>query len=427
MKQCILVIFVNSLMSLDYDMLKELDNFKYIISKGTIVKEVINDYPNLRIPVSTTILTGELPHKHGIYFDDFNVEVRRYREKEYENIQVPTILDLFKENGNDVSVISWPVMGYSNFKYNFMDIKSTRFSDISKGILRGSSFYMMKNIFKYSKVLKINTHPEHDNFSCILGMELLESRKSNVIFMSFNHLDYVRRRYSKDSEQVYDALKSIDKKIGDILSWCDNKNLLNNLTLSIVSNGGVYNYKNSININYAFYDNGLITCNKKWKIKDYISYAHCNEALSFIYLKDPNNANDYGRVKVFLEEFSKNNSSFINKVYESHEFESYDLNNFSFVVESKPGCIFDSEINREKYIQKADLSKCALTSKVNKSVSGYSSEYENSRGIFLSYGNKVREGVYIHRCNAVDIAPTISSFMDLDFKCSGHVIKKIKK
>ena len=427
MKQCILVMFVNSLMSSDYFTLKEFDNFKYIISKGAVVRKVLNQYPNLKAPASTSILTGEFPYRHGIFFDNFDICVRRYREKEYEDIRVPTILDLFKENGNNVSVISWPIMGNSNFKYNFMNIKSTKFHDIVRGILKGSSFYMLKNILKYSNILKVNMQPENDNFSSILAMELLEKRKSNVIFLNFNHLDYARRRYYENSENTIDALKSIDRRVGDFLSWCDNKNILKDLTMFVVSNGGVYDCKNSININYAFLKNDLLSINNRGKIKNYIAYAHCDGGSAFIYLKNPNNANDYGRVKVFLDDFVKKNSNFIKDVYETHGYESFDLNNFSFRLEGKPNCIFDGGVNKVSFVEEINLDTCFLNSKVNRSFSGYSNEYENSSGMFISYGNRVSEGIEIEKCSIVDIAPTIASFMDLRFESSGKVIKGIRK
>lgn len=426
MKKYILVICINSLMSSDYNILKEFDNFKYIISKGATVKKVLNKYPNLKAPAITSILTGEFPNRHGIYFDNSSILVRKYREKEYEDIRVPTILDLFKKNGHSVSTICLPVMGNNNLKYNFPYIKSPKFYDIVQGILKGSSIYMLKNIFRYSNVLKINMQPENDNFSSILAMELLEKKESNVIFLNLNHLDYVRRVYFDDSQKIFEALENIDKKIRDFLSWCDNKNILNYLTTFIVSNGGVYGCKNSININYAFLKNEILELNKSGKIKSYIAYAHCDGGSAFIYLKNPNNINEYGKVKVFLDEFVKNNSNFVKNVYETSEYESSDLNSFSFRLESKPGCIFDGSLNKTDFIEDISLSECFLNSKVNKSFYGYSSDYKNSNGIFIGYGDKVNQGIEIEKCNIIDIAPTIASFLDLDFKSSGRVIKGIK-
>ena len=47
--------------------------------------------------------------------------------------------------------------------------------------------------------------------------------------------------------------------------------------------------------------------------------------------------------------------------------------------------------------------------------------------MFISYGNRVSEGIEIEKCSIVDIAPTIASFMDLRFESSGKVIKGIRK
>lgn len=428
MKQYILVMFVGSLMSSDYDLLNEFDNFKYIISKGSTVKKVCNQYPNLRSPATVSLLTGEFPYNHGIYFDNFNVRVRKYRRKLYEDIRVPTLLDCFEKSGNKIGVISLPVMEQSGFKYNFSKINSVRFRDILRSISYGSTSYMIKNMFKYSDILKINIQPENDNFSSILAMELLEERKSNVVFMELDHLSYVRERYSESSkEHTFGALKSLDKKIGDLISWCDNKNILNSLTMCIVSGGGVYDHKKSININYAFLKNGFLISDKFGRIKKYTAYAHCNGGSAFVYLKNPNNISDYGRVRVFLDEFIRENSEFICGIYESHNYNSLDLNNFSFIIEGKPGCIFDGETNKKDFVEDIDVFSYPLNSKINKSFYGYSGKYENSNGMFISYGNRIRENVFIDKCSIIDIAPTIASFMDLSFKSSGKIIEGIKK
>ncbi len=424
MKQCMVVIYINSLMSSDYDILKELDNFKYIISKGAVVKKVTNQYPNLKAPATTTILTGDFPDCHGIFFNNFINFLPRYREKQYEDIRVPTILDLFKEYKHKVGLINWPISDYSKFKRNFVHINSSSFSSIAKGILRGSSFYMIKNILKYSNILKLNIQPEQDNFSSILAMELLEEKKCNVIFMSFDHLDYVRKRYSVDSEYTLKALKEIDKKIGDLISWCKNKNILDSLTLNIVSNGGPYDCKYVVNINYALFKNDFFKLNKG-KIKNYIAFAKCDGGSAFIYLKNPNNLNEYGRVKVFLDDFVRKNIKFLKKVYEV-DSNNLDFNGFSFRLECNPNCIFDETLIKNYIIEEFDLSLCDVNSKISRSFLGYANE-ENSNGLFISYGNRVRRGIEIDECSIIDIAPTIASFMNLDFKCNGNVIKAITR
>lgn len=422
MEQCILVICINSLMSSDYEIIKELDNFKYVISQGAIVRRVKNQYPNLKNPVSVTILTGELPFKHGIYSNSFDILIRRYREKEYDDIYVDNILDLFRSKKNKVSTIYWPNMGYSRFKYNFSNIDNIK--DIFRGIVKGSSFYMLKNIIKYSDVIKLDMQPELDNFSSILTMELLESNKSNVIFLTLDHLDYIRKRYGFNREMELDALSSIDRKIGDILSWCDNKNILNNLTLSLVSGGGPYEARYKVNINYIFLKNNMISVNKKGRIMDYLCYAHCDGGSALIYLKSINNINDYGKVKVFLEDFVNNNSEYVKGLYETIEYEKFDLNNFCFRLEAKSNCIFDGGFNKSDYVEEV-VSSIHTNSKVDKCFYGYCGNSNNSNGMFINYGYKINSGIEIDECNLIDVAPTIASFMDLSFNCSGNIIRGI--
>ena len=60
------------------DIIKEFDNFNYIISKGSVVRKVKNHYPNFKNPVNTTILTGEPPEKHGIYFNNYNDKILEF-------------------------------------------------------------------------------------------------------------------------------------------------------------------------------------------------------------------------------------------------------------------------------------------------------------------------------------------------------------
>ena len=79
--------------------------------EGALAERVRGVFPTVTYPSHTTIVTGELPAKHGIYFNTPFVpegQTGRWYWEEHA-IQVPTLWDAVREHGGHTAAVSWPV------------------------------------------------------------------------------------------------------------------------------------------------------------------------------------------------------------------------------------------------------------------------------------------------------------------------------
>ena len=68
----LIVISFDAVSSDDIDKLEKLDNFKYLMDNGSVIKNVESVYPTLTYPAHATIMTGMYPKNHGIINNTLN-------------------------------------------------------------------------------------------------------------------------------------------------------------------------------------------------------------------------------------------------------------------------------------------------------------------------------------------------------------------
>ena len=62
----LIVVSLDALSSIDFDMFSKLPNFKKFIRHGACCRQVRSVYPSLTYPAHTSIVTGRTPAHHGI-------------------------------------------------------------------------------------------------------------------------------------------------------------------------------------------------------------------------------------------------------------------------------------------------------------------------------------------------------------------------
>ena len=65
-KKHLILVSLDSLSSKDYEIFKDLPNFKSILEEGAFIKNLETIYPSLTYPIHTTIISGRYPKSHRI-------------------------------------------------------------------------------------------------------------------------------------------------------------------------------------------------------------------------------------------------------------------------------------------------------------------------------------------------------------------------
>ena len=124
----LIVVSLDALSSIDFDMFSKLPNFKKFIRHGACCRQVRSVYPSLTYPAHTSIVTGRTPAHHGIV-NNILLQPERsspdwYWQRNY--IRGTTLYDEVLKQGKHVAALLWPVTAKSEITWNLPEIFANR-------------------------------------------------------------------------------------------------------------------------------------------------------------------------------------------------------------------------------------------------------------------------------------------------------------
>ena len=163
-----IIISLDAVDKKDFEILKELPNFKKLIEKSSYSFEVESVYPSLTYPAHTTIITGKYPNNHGV-INNILIQPGKndpdwfwHRNK----IQGETLYDLAKKKGMKIANLLWPVTAKGDIDYNLPEIFPNKWwqNQIIVSLLNGSIGYQLELNNKFKDLRNGTKQPGLDNF-----------------------------------------------------------------------------------------------------------------------------------------------------------------------------------------------------------------------------------------------------------------------
>lgn len=418
----LVVISFDSLGSEDLEELKNLPNFKYVMSNGALITKVKSIYPTLTYPIHTTLITGRYPKDHGIVNNTLIQPGRQspdwYWYEKY--IKGETLLKLAKKKGYKTASLLWPVTAKGNIDYNLPEIFPNRpwKKQIVTSLTAGSPLMLMNLQRKFGYIRKGLQQPALDMFASYSASYIIEKHKPNLTMIHFTDVDTNRHIYGYNSKEAKMALERYDKRLGEIITALKKTELWNKCTLVALSDHSQIDVSKSIRLNILFKDAGLIEVDEKGNISNWKAYLKTCEGSSYIYLKNKEDSVVKNRVMNVLKEFMENNRSGIETIYSAKEAEALGADpNCFLMLEAKRGYHFVEFIEG----QIIDEPKNEL-----KACHGYSPDKNKYETIFMAYGVGVKKSVIIENEHIINVAPTLAKFLDMEFEeTTGRIIEEI--
>ena len=94
-------------------------NLKKLVAEGVCAKAVRTVVPSITYPSHTSLVTGALPARHGIYYNSPRDATRGEWYWEERHIKTPTLWDGVKLSGLTSGAVMWPVTVGAPIDYNF--------------------------------------------------------------------------------------------------------------------------------------------------------------------------------------------------------------------------------------------------------------------------------------------------------------------
>lgn len=201
-------------------------NLKQMAREGVSAHGVRTIFPSVTYPSHTTLSTGTLPHKHGIYYNTTVGEQGQPGEWIYDSkdIQVPTIWEKAKEKGLTTASVSWPItLHNAGIDYNIPEIWD--FKRPMDRITPTKAYATPQGLFDEVLTQALGQiHYNQFNLSSLamdenLGRSaayLIKTYKPNLLTIHLPITDGAQHSQGREGDEVARAIAGADHAVGTI-------------------------------------------------------------------------------------------------------------------------------------------------------------------------------------------------------------------
>ena len=417
MKNKLVVFMLDALCTSDLDKMKELDNFKYLLDNGSLVKHLEPVYPSLTYPCHVSILTGTTPgsHKivHNIILDIEDNNAPWYNQ--YSDIEDETIFDVANKYGLECASFTWPVTGKAPIKYNIPMIVPIGFSgeDPMPFLKDNASDEMLDRYFWKHKRYMVGKNRNLDAFTMNVAIDFLEDYdQPDLLLIKMCDLDSVKHQYGVNNEHVDEQLLKHNRELGTIFEALKRKGTFDNTNFVVLGDHGQSDIEKHINFNVLLKQNGFIKVDENNELVDYDAYCFSASLSAWIKLKNPEDKDMYDKVYNFLKKCKEDPNLNIGYLFTKEEAkEKFGLEgDFDFVIEG------DKVMNFKSDLEGNDIFEKHLDGQDRLMASHGHLPFRDETTTFFACGPDIKKGTFIERDSMLKVAGTLAKIMKMEMK-----------
>jgi len=318
----LLVLSFDCLSSLDLPVLESLPHFQELLDKAAICRKVETIYPSVTYPCHTSIVTGNLPNRHGVVTNTL-LQPNRLSPDWYwhrRHVKGTTLYDEAKEAGLSTAALLWPVTAKARIDYHMPEIFANRpwHHQIAVSFMNGSKRYQLEMNNKFGHLRNGVAQPELDDFVTASTVHTIQTKKPNLMLVHLVDLDTQRHHHGFSSEEAHAAIHRHDRRLGEILAALKDSGMYEQTTIVALGDHSSLDHSKVVKLNVLLKDSGLIHLNGRGMVKDWRAYCKSNDGSAYIYVKDEQ-AKD--KVRALLHSLAVNEDNGIEFVLEGTDWE----------------------------------------------------------------------------------------------------------
>jgi predicted AlkP superfamily pyrophosphatase or phosphodiesterase len=221
-------------------------NLRGLVKQGTYADHMLSVFPSYTYPSHTAMLTGALPARSGIYYNqpigstgDWNWFTKA--------VKVPTLWQALKAKGLTTSAVEWPVSVDPNITYNIPEIWSDRYPDRITEPRKYATPGLIEEIERNATGKLDSVNMSEDYFS----MDANSARMAGYIFKTYHpallavhfaEVDGYEHEYGRDGDSVRLALAAVDRCVGDVIEAVKQSAYKDSTAIIIVGDHGFSTY-----------------------------------------------------------------------------------------------------------------------------------------------------------------------------------------
>ncbi|MDX6713310.1 MAG: hypothetical protein QOH96_4326 [Blastocatellia bacterium] len=390
-----------------------------LMANGVTADGVVGVYPTLTYPSHTTLVTGALPIRHGIFGNDVpgppGADGRINALWYARDIKADTIWDASNRAGMKVGLVSWPVAAGAG-DYNVPEIwkPGGKLEDSLQVVAANAKpAGLMGEIEKADpEIYKKMTADEGDDSRTRSTEFIVEKKKPEVMLVHLWDLDHWEHKDGPFTPSVFAILEKVDAYVSRILGAYQRAGILDETTVFLVSDHGFKPVTRQINPGVLLVKNGLVNIGEinssngkpravvaNWKAFPYPTAGSCA-----ITLRDPNDLETLNKVLEVFKPLAGRPGTGILKVFEREEIRKLGGDTDAAVIlEAADGYYFGGGLTGD-----------IVVDGTQKGTHGYLPlRYQTS---FIASGPGVGKRGSLGQVRMIDIGPTIASVLGVKLR-----------
>lgn len=380
-------------------------NLKKLKAEGVYADKNYSVFPSVTYPSHTSIITGALPARHGVYYNaPFEAESGRwYWEENF--IKVPTLWDAVKNAGLTSGSVMWPVTVGAPIDYNIpvkrpdgdenMDQLSVTKPYITPQEMLPDMVNALGGLtardFKYNRVdITIGKAASY----------IIKKYKPNLMAVHFINLDHMQHEAGMYGAGVQASLTVIDSMLNVLITSLKEAGIYNSTTIIITGDHGFADVSKSFSPNVILANAGLIS-QQGWTAK-----FQSTGGSSFLYLKNRTDQTTLKKIRDLLNALPEEQRRTF-RIIERSELDKLGANpEVVMALAMQDGTSSANNIEGQQFV-------------VKKKVNGSHGQYPYMVGLetgFIATGSGIKKGGRVPVMHLINIAPLISKILNLKFK-----------
>lgn len=387
-------------------------NIQALARNGVYADGVRGVFPTVTYPSHTTILTGALPAKHGIYYNTpFEPEGQTgnwYWEESL--IKVATLWDACKQKKIKTANVHWPVSVGAPIDYNIPEVwpakpdGSDRLGPMRKYTSPATLFEEVEE----NATGKLNGTKLNSDYLLMdenlgrMTSYLIETYKPQFTTVHLVCVDHFAHADGRDSENVRKAVAGVDNAIGRIIESVERTGIKDSTSFLIVGDHGFVDIHTTLAPNVWLEKAGLIEKAEnrgKWK-----AAFHSSGGSAFLHLKTKDDIKTLQQVRDILQKLPDNEKKLF-RIVTPEEMKKIGADpNVMLAITPIEGVTISASADG------------AAVRAGKGGTHGFYPDFKNIQTGFIGAGAGFQKGKVVPLMGLEDIAPLISALLDLSFQ-----------
>lgn len=379
-------------------------------------------FPSVTYPSHTSMVTGVLPSKHGIFanrvFDPLDREYGAWHWYA-EDIARDPIWRLVERAGYTSATVWWPVTTGADVSWRVPEYWRAKTAMDQKLVRALSTRDLLEDVARATPNFWTRfTPPEVDDDALTdIATYVLEHHRPTLLLLHLVGVDSAQHDHALWSPEAIASIEKADHDVARILESIDRAGIGADTNVMIVSDHGFMDAPKLVEPCVLLRDAALVTLDARDHVTSWKAATLSSGGQAYVYLNDANDTATSEAARALFAAKTSDPESGIARVYSREEIRAIGGDpHAALAIEASPTFQFGASCGGNYSGGRPGYP----------ATHGYDPRRPELRASMLFYGKNVAHGV-IRDAHVIDVAPTIASWLGIAMPdVDGHALQVVK-